>query len=152
MIALPFGECAGVCSARFDDRGYGTQTINQMTALHVAFNRVWRWLRKALETYGPTHRKRHVWQRIESGECQLWTTENSAIVTSIETWPTGLTELNFWLAGGDLSELLRIRPEVEEWAIGKGCHRASIVGRSGWLRALPGYRAATTASIKDLRA
>lgn len=152
MIALPFNECSGVCIARFDDRGYGAQAINQMTALHVSFNRVWRWLEKALAVYGPTHRKRHVWQRIEAGECQLWTTENSAQVTSIETWPTGLTELNGWLAGGNLEEIQSLRPTIEQWAREKGCHRISLVGRKGWSRAFPGYRPVTTAIIKDLRA
>lgn len=41
-----------------------------------------------------------------------------------------------WLGGGDLDELMALRPGVEAWARAQGAQAARINGRRGWTRAL----------------
>lgn len=137
-------------AARWDEREYGPQTVAPMSALHVSFQRVWPWLKKAIAAYGPTHRKRHVWRRIETEAAQLWTNEHSAIVTTIDVWPSGFKELTGWLSAGDLNGVLELRPVIEAWAKAKGCDRVSLSGRHGWVRAFPDYRHITSTLVKDL--
>jgi hypothetical protein len=43
-----------------------------------------------------------------------------------------------WLGGGELGELLAMRPGVEAWARAQGAQAARINGRRGWARALRG--------------
>lgn len=52
------------------------------------------------------------------------------------------TDANFWLAGGDLGEILERMPGVEAWARDLGCDRMTLIGRKGWERVLApvGYR------------
>jgi hypothetical protein len=78
---------------------------------------------------------------LSSSRAQLWLGERSAVVTEL----TGDREdrcLHIWLAGGDLKEILRLRPGVEAWARGQGCRSVTIDGRPGWSRVLRrfGYR------------
>ena len=137
-------------TACMDDREYGAQAILPLPELKVSFDRVWPWLKKAVARYGPTHRKWHVWQRIERGSAQLWTTEKCAVVTGIEVWPTGYRELQEWLAGGDLSDVLSLRPVVEALAHDKRCNRIMLTGRNGWGRAMPDFRRIATTYVKDI--
>lgn len=119
--------------------------------LKASFERVWPWLEVALRDFGDTHTKEQIWEEIATERAQLWTTENAAILTSIEKWPKGVTELLWWLAGGDLEEILSIQPFIEQWAIGKGVDRFVITGRKGWERKLPDYRLASCNYVKEVR-
>lgn len=47
--------------------------------------------------------------------------------------------IHVWLGGGDLTELLEMRPLVERAGIEWGCKRATIDGRLGWVRVLKPY-------------
>jgi hypothetical protein len=47
--------------------------------------------------------------------------------------------IHVWLGGGDLAELMEMRPLVESWGRDVGCVRATISGRLGWDRALKPY-------------
>src|SRR5690606_8031078 len=49
----------------------------------IEFNRVWKWLEKAVKRGGNTHEKQHVLARILDGRAQLWTNREAAAVTSI---------------------------------------------------------------------
>lgn len=51
-------------------------------------------------------------------------------------------DANFWLAGGDMAEILDRMPGVEAWARDLGCDRMTLIGRKGWARVLQprGYR------------
>ena len=118
--------------------------------LAAEFERCWAWLAAAVERYGPTHHKEHVWDEIESGKAQLWPLPNGAMVTTIRQFPTGFTELVGWLAGGDLTEIRAGIPAIEDWAIRAGCHRAVIHGRRGWVRSLTGYEPVVSTIKKDL--
>ncbi len=115
------------------------------------FARSWPLLEAAVLAYAPTHEQAHVWAKIETSDAQLWTTPEAALVTEIRVWPTGLREAIGWLAGGDIDELLNMRPAFEAWARSKRCKRVGILlGREGWSRKLDGYRTAGVQLMKDL--
>lgn len=115
------------------------------------FERCWPLLKPAILLYGDTHRKKHVWESIESGHSQLWCTELSAVVSSIKVWPTGMKEVIGWLAGGDIKGIQQLVPQIESWAKKRGCARAGILlGREGWARALDGYKPAGIQLMKEL--
>jgi len=72
---------------------------------------------------------------ILSGRAQLWAGEAAAIVTQ-RVCEDGLHRLHVWLAGGELAEILAMRPGIEAWARGQGCRHITIDGRTGWRRVL----------------
>lgn len=116
-----------------------------------SFDRVWPLLKPAVEAYGPTHTRDHVWQAIERGEAQLWTHADCAMVTEIKVWPTGFKEAVAWLAGGSLEGIRILTPTIEAWAKTKGCARAAVIaGRRGWSRELTGYRPVGAFLTKEL--
>jgi hypothetical protein len=93
----------------------------------------------------------HVWREVVKGDAQFWPGENTACVTRIEEYPSGIKAVLGWVAGGDdLDELKDIEARISVWAKGMGCDRFEIIGRRGWLRALDGYREGSTLLIKDL--
>ena len=67
--------------------------------------------------------------RIQSNTAQLWLGEGSALVTEIVG-----DAIHVWLGGGDLTELLAMRPLVERAGREWGLNRATIDGRPGWAR------------------
>ncbi|CAN5519994.1 hypothetical protein BH10PSE5_BH10PSE5_34260 [soil metagenome] len=72
---------------------------------------------------------------ILSGRAQLWAGEAAAMVTQ-RVCEDGVHRLHVWLGGGDLRELLAMRPGIEAWARGQGCKHITIDGRAGWSRVL----------------
>ncbi len=72
---------------------------------------------------------------ILSGRAQLWAGEAAAMVTQ-RVCEDGVRRLHVWLRGGDLAQLLAMRPGIEAWARGQGCKRITIDGRAGWSRVL----------------
>ena len=72
---------------------------------------------------------------ILSGRAQLWAGEAAAMVTQ-RICEDGVHKLHVWLGGGDLRELLAMRPGIEAWARGQGCRHITIDGRTGWSRVL----------------
>jgi hypothetical protein len=115
------------------------------------FDRAWPWLEEAAKPYGNTTSREHVYQRLIEGRAQLWVDETAAVVTSIETHDTGLTEVLGWLAGGDIEGVLRLHDKIETWAREAGIDRLLITGRKGFLKKFPGYRVIATTIVKDLR-
>ncbi|MBI1620366.1 hypothetical protein [Aquamicrobium zhengzhouense] len=116
----------------------------------IEFNRVWKWLEKAVKRGGNTHEKQHVLARILDGRAQLWTNREAAIVTSIETYDNGFKEIQGWLAGGKLSAVQQLRDEAEAWGKQMGCSRSQLISRPGFERAFPGYRRVAVVLVKDL--
>ncbi len=111
------------------------------------------WIEAALEHGGGTHTIGDVQGLIERGQAHFWPGERAAIVTEFWTTPR-LKSLNFWLLGGDLKALLRMRPQIEAWAVRHGCGRAMGGGvHRGWARVLggAGYRPHWTIYCKELR-
>lgn len=114
------------------------------------FERVWPWLERAIAVYGETDTVETLWSKIARGECNLWTTPNAAVLSSIEVYSTGMKELRCWLAGGDLAEIQAIEPAIAYYGKENGCSLMAISGRRGWLRALDGYKEACVIMTKGL--
>ena len=102
----------------------------------------------ALERSGNTHHLNDVYYLLLNKEAALFVGEKSAVVTQEMILPVG-RQLHFWLAGGDLDELVEIEADVEAAAREKGIKRFSIVGRKGWRNKLPGYREAGIILTKE---
>ena len=84
------------------------------------FERVWPWLAAALEHGGGTHGKEDLWKTIETCSAQLHPLRNGAIVTTIQTHPSGLKDANAWLAGGNLNEIIEVIPLLGNLAAKRG--------------------------------
>lgn len=115
------------------------------------FERCSEWLAAALDRFPiRTHTLEHVWADIVAGKAVLWPTPNSACVTQIDSYPTGVKVVHGWLAGGDLNEIKQTVAKIEAFAKEHGCAAASIMGRRGWLKAFNDYRDAGTLMTKEL--
>ena len=95
------------------------------------FERLRHHVAAALEYSGGTHRVEDIWVGIKAGRFQFWPGKNSAVVTEIIVYPR-LKNLHYFLAGGDLDELSRMRPLIESWGKSIGCTRVTLAGRRGW--------------------
>jgi hypothetical protein len=98
-----------------------------------------------------THSIGDVEAAIAAGEATFWPGQGSAMVTEILDLP-GAKVLHFWLCGGDLDELQRMRAFIEGVGQAQGCTKASTAGRRGWSRVLKddGYDFGWEVCVKDL--
>lgn len=103
----------------------------------------------ALHHAGDTHEPRDVIDMILDGMAELFVGEDCAVVTQEIELPIGI-QLHFWLAGGDLDELVRIQRDIETAARSRGIRRISIIGRRGWRAKLDGYREAGVILVKEI--
>lgn len=102
----------------------------------AAWGRCRPYVEAALEHAGGGHGIEDVQAGIVAGDYQFWPGRKCAVVTEILSSPR-LKILNFWLLGGDLRELLVMRPQIEAWALSQGCGRAMGGGVSrAWTRVL----------------
>ena len=85
----------------------------------------------ALEYSGGTHSFDDVAEMDEKQQLQLWPAKDSVVLTEIIVYPR-LKCLHYFLAGGDLDELSRMRPMIESWGKSVGCTRVTLAGRRGW--------------------
>lgn len=97
------------------------------------WNRCRAWLLAALEPGCGS--EQDVLADLQVGRAQLWPGEASAMVTRCVVDDRGPC-LHVWLAGGDLVDILRLKPGIEAWARAQGCERVTINGRQGWARVL----------------
>lgn len=108
------------------------------------------WISDALDLAHGTHTMDDVKAMILDGPATFWPGRSAAMVTEVCEFPQMRT-LHFWLAGGDLVELRdELKPMAESWAKERGISRATISGRRGWVKALPGYREIATLCAKEL--
>lgn len=91
-----------------------------------------RWLLPALEDVTEAE----LLEQIAHGRVQLWRGAHSAMLTQLVHGPEPFVLV--WLGGGELGELLAMRPGVEAWARANGARAIRINGRRGWRRALRG--------------
>jgi hypothetical protein len=115
------------------------------------FDRCWPWLDASLASFGRTHSKDQVWERIYHGHAMLWPGANAVILSETIRHPIGLKSCNVWLQGGELAELLPMHPHLEQWARNNDCDRMIAWGRAGWLRVLDGWHDCGTRRAKWLR-
>jgi hypothetical protein len=106
----------------------------------------------ALEYSGGTHNFDDVTEMVEDHRLQLWPAKDSVVLTEIIVYPR-LKNLHYFLAGGDLDELSRMRPLIESWGKSVGCTRVTLAGRSGWSKTFlkdEGYSTKWSVMAKDL--
>ena len=72
----------------------------------------------ALEYSGGTHNFDDVAEMVGDHRLQLWPASNSVVLTEIIVYPR-LKNLHYFLAGGDLDELSRMRPMIESDIVAK---------------------------------
>jgi len=87
----------------------------------------------ALEYSGGTHNFDDVAEMVGDHRLQLWPASNSVVLTEIIVYPR-LKNLHYFLAGGNLDELKKMRPHIEAWGKSVGCTRVTLAGRKGWER------------------
>ena len=106
----------------------------------------------ALEYSGGTHHFEDILQMVEKNQLQVWPATQSIVLTEIIVYPR-LKNLHYFLAGGDLDELSRMRPMIESWGKSLGCTRVSLAGRRGWAKTFlqdEGYSPQWTVLAKTL--
>lgn len=106
----------------------------------------------ALEYSGGTHQFEDVLEMVEKNQLQVWPATQSIVLTEIIVYPR-LKNLHYFLAGGDLDELSRMRPMIESWGKSLGCTRVSLAGRRGWAKTFlkdEGYSPQWTVLAKKL--
>lgn len=109
------------------------------------------WIEAALSYSHGTHTIEDVEAAIASGEAVFWPAPKAAMVTEVLELPRAKV-MHFWLCGGDLDELQKMRAYIEGVAISQGCTKASTAGRPGWQRVLrnDGYNFGWSVTVKDL--
>ena len=106
----------------------------------------------ALEYSGGTHNFDDIAEMVEDHRLQLWPAKDSVVLTEIIVYPR-LKNLHYFLAGGDLDELSRMRPLIESWGKSVGCTRVTLAGRRGWSETFlkdEGYKPKWSVLAKEL--
>lgn len=97
-----------------------------------------KWITDALEYSNGTHDLDDVMESIRTGEMQLWANAGGCVVTQLTQFPKKKVCFIF-LAGGDLSSVKQLQPQVSKWAMSKGCELLTMIGRKGWSKVLPDW-------------
>jgi len=92
---------------------------------------------------------------IERGDVQLWVAHDgpellAACITQVLKTASGRQCFIRHCAGKAMTDGIRFLPIIEEWAKSERCKSMKLVGRSGWARALPGFRQVAVVLGKDL--
>ena len=106
----------------------------------------------ALEYSGGTHNFDDVAEMVQANRLQLWPAKDSVVLTEIIVYPR-LKNLHYFLAGGDLDELSRMRPLIESWGKSIGCTRVTLAGRRDWSKTFlkdEGYSPQWSVMAKEL--
>lgn len=106
----------------------------------------------ALEYSGGTHGFDDIVAMVAKNQLQVWPASQSIVLTEIIVYPR-LKNLHYFLAGGDLDELSRMRQMIESWGKSIGCTRVSLAGRRGWAKTFlkdEGYSPQWTVLAKEL--
>lgn len=76
-----------------------------------------------------------VLELVSDEKAQIWEAPNAVLVTQVHEYPKGRV-LHFWLAGGDLDEVVKLSHTAMDWGRSVGCVRATLTGRRGWKKVL----------------
>jgi len=91
-------------------------------------------IRKAL-SYGSRYTAEELCAEIVAGRAQLWHQGDGMVVTQLDHKPSG-RGLYFWVAAGDLDDVIDLHRQACEWGKSVGCTWATFVGRKGWEKVL----------------
>jgi hypothetical protein len=91
-------------------------------------------------------------KNIESGDCQLWQSENSAIVTEGMTLQSGGVGVKVLAAAGNIKEIVGLLEEIEQEARASGVELLTTIGRRGWKQSAKeiGWTEVATVYVKRL--
>ncbi len=91
-------------------------------------------------------------KNIESGDAQLWESENSAIVTEGMNLQSGGIGVKVLAAAGDLTEIVGLLDEIEQEARASGVELLTTIGRRGWRQTAKqiGWTEVATVYVKRL--
>jgi hypothetical protein len=105
----------------------------------------------ALAEAGRTHEIEDVMRALRTGDAQVWVENDSVIITELLVFPRR-SVLRYWLAAGDMDDMLTLLPKLEAWGREQGATLAEMVGRRGWRKEAQanGYEAAATIYRKDI--
>ena len=103
----------------------------------------------AIDSLHGTHTEEDIVFMILAGKLRLWRGVECAFITEIVQFPR-MKVMNTFLVGGDLTEILSMKPLLEKAAKEAGCARCVITGRKGWERIHPDYRFNSVTLHKDL--
>lgn len=92
-----------------------------------------------------------------NGSALVWLAWNgesieAAAATALIPTDAGLVCAVLACGGKDMARWLPLLDQIEQWAKIEGCVRSRIVGRKGWLKALPAYREKHVVIEKELAA
>jgi len=117
------------------------------------WDRCRQYVEAALRYTGGTHTIEDIEEAIAAKAMQFWPGQQSAVITEIHVYPQKKA-LHYFLAGGNMEELSRMRPFIEQWARQIQCTHITLAGRRGWLRtflANEGYKEQWTVMSKELK-
>ena len=97
------------------------------------FIRTQKHIEAALEYNAGTHDLSDVLHAIAIGEMQLWAGEDSVIISQVVVYPRKKV-LHLPFVGGNLAELERMEPTIQEFARFLKCDLITSAGRKGWER------------------
>jgi len=101
-------------------------------AIRAEFERCRGWLEAAL-AHGGESSADELLGELLANRAQLWPGEACVVVTTLVLGERG-GEAHAWLGGGDLGEMVGLRPGIEAWARSQGAVWTTINGRRGWAR------------------
>lgn len=106
-----------------------------MTDWEQVFDRLEKKISRALAIAGNTHTLSDLKDKIRTGSLRVFHDDDAIILVEVLQYPR-CRAVNFFIAAGDLQQVLRLEPIVNAWARANGCDRAYLAGRKGWERTL----------------
>lgn len=107
----------------------------------IAKDAAWDLIAQAVADPHPIHCADDFREMVEDGRAVMWCGERSAVITQVSPHDrTGARVLDVAPAGGDLDEILRMAPMIEDAARAEGCTQSLVTaGRRGFARALKSH-------------
>ena len=108
-------------------------------------------IEKALKYNPGTHTYEDVVNGISNQSMIFWPGKESFIITELNKFPQKRS-LHLFLSAGNLDELGKMRPAIEDFASKAKCDFITIAGRPGWERLGKkfGYKAVWTYLFKEI--
>tara|TARA_B100000902_G_scaffold264479_1_gene250597 strand:- start:36 stop:416 length:381 start_codon:yes stop_codon:yes gene_type:complete len=116
--------------------------------LGVEYLRCVEFLRPAIDIH-KTHSLLDIFGMLVSGHAFLVALKNSAGILEIVEYPK-YKSCRIWLAGGEMDELLKVYPKIQEWAKYKKCKKIEIIGRKGWEKVFKDHKKEAVVLTKEL--
>ena len=77
-------------------------------------------------------------ERLRDGRAQWWSRGDGMVVTEVFE-RNGVAVCHYWLGAGSLQDCIALIPEINQWAVERGCAASACAGRRGWQRVLAAH-------------